>query len=87
MALVDKLPALADDELANLLANAERLVQSGTPAQQAAAAALLPAIQDEIGSRKAAKAASRPARAPAAGTPKRRKAKTPPPPEADAAES
>jgi len=55
MDLVAKLPGMAEDALANLGANAERLVQTGTPKQKTAATAVLPAIQAEIASRRAAK--------------------------------
>ncbi|HEY0835497.1 MAG TPA: hypothetical protein VGE72_16460 [Azospirillum sp.] len=60
MDMVPKLPAMAEDALATLGANAERLVQSGTPKQRLAATALLPAIQAEIASRQAKKLAEAP---------------------------
>ena len=47
MDLIGKLPGMADDDLGTLLSNAERLVQTGTPKQQQAAHAMLPAIQAE----------------------------------------
>ena len=46
---------LADDALANLRTNAKRLQNSGTPAQRSDAAALLPAVEAEIGARRLAK--------------------------------
>ena len=49
------LPAMEDTALAVLHANAERLIRSGTAAQQTAAAALMPSIEAELGSRNAAK--------------------------------
>lgn len=55
MDLVTKLPGMAEDALANLGANAERLAQTGTPKQKTAATAVLPAIQAEIASRRATK--------------------------------
>lgn len=55
MDLVTKLPGMAEDALVTLGANAERLVQTGTPKQKTAATAVLPAIQAEIASRRAAK--------------------------------
>ncbi|WP_119679177.1 hypothetical protein [Indioceanicola profundi] len=62
MDLIEKLPAMTDASLTNLQANAVRLSQSGSAKQQAAAAALLPAVQAEISSRKVEK----PVRAPRA---------------------
>jgi hypothetical protein len=55
MDLLTKLPEMSDDALANLRTNAKRLQQSGTPAQQTDAAALLPAVEAEIGARRLAK--------------------------------
>lgn len=55
MDLVAKLPALEDTALAVLHQNAQRLEQSGTKTQKSAAAALLPAIESELATRKAAK--------------------------------
>ena len=58
MDLAAKLPSLEATALANLHENAERLKQSGTKAQQAAATALLPAIEAELADRRAAKLAA-----------------------------
>ena len=55
MDLLAKLPEMSDDALANLRTNAKRLQQSGTPAQRSEAAALLPALEAEIGARRLAK--------------------------------
>ncbi len=55
MDLLTKLPEMSDDALANLRTNAKRLQNSGTPAQQTDAAALLPAVEAEIGARRLAK--------------------------------
>ena len=55
MDLLTKLPEMSDDALANLRTNAKRLQQSGTPAQRTDAAALLPAVEAEIGARRLAK--------------------------------
>ena len=55
MDLLTKLPEMSDDALANLRTNAKRLQQSGTPTQQSNAAALLPAVEAEIGARRLAK--------------------------------
>lgn len=60
MDMVEKLPGMAEDALAVLGANAERLAQTGTPKQRQAATALLPAIQAEIASRHARKLAEAP---------------------------
>ena len=55
MDLLAKLPEMSDDALTNLRTNAKRLQQSGTPAQRSDAAALLPAVEAEIGARRLAK--------------------------------
>jgi hypothetical protein len=58
MDMITKLPEMSDDALANLRTNAKRLQQSGTVAQQTDAAALLPAVEAEIGTRRLAKVAA-----------------------------
>jgi hypothetical protein len=55
MDLAAKLPTMDDGALATLHANAERLMQTGTSAQQSAAAALMPSIKTELAARTAAK--------------------------------
>ena len=55
MDLLTKLPEMSDDALANLRNNAKRLQETGTPAQRSDAAALLPAVEAEIGARRLAK--------------------------------
>jgi hypothetical protein len=55
MDLATKLPTMDDNALATLHANAERLMQTGTSAQQSAAAALIPSIKTELAARSAAK--------------------------------
>ena len=55
MTLIDKIPDMADDALNNLHANAIRLGESGSAAQRASAAKLLPALEAEIANRKQAK--------------------------------
>jgi len=55
MDFLTKLPEMSDDALANLRSNAKRLQDSGTPAQRSDAAALLPAVEAEIGARRLAK--------------------------------
>lgn len=79
MDVLEKLPTMADDALGNLRANAERLEKSGSPAQRASAASLLPAIQGEITARRDAKLerqaqARRDAPKPAAGAKRKTKA-------------
>lgn len=64
MDMITKLPEMSDDALSNLRANAKRLQETGSPNQRSNAAALLPAVEAEIGARrlakvKAARAASR----------------------------
>jgi len=69
MDLIEKLPGMTDDDLGTLVSNAERLLQTGTPKQQQAAEAMLPAIRAETDRRldlKPAKRAPRVARKPAA---------------------
>jgi hypothetical protein len=53
--LSEKIPGMTDAALDNLRANAERLGQAGSPSQRTAATALLPAIEAELSTRKAAK--------------------------------
>jgi hypothetical protein len=55
MDLLAKLPDMSDDALANLRTNAKRLQLSGTATQRTDAAALLPAVEAEIGARRLAK--------------------------------
>ncbi len=50
-----RLPAMEDAALGILHENAERLERIGTKSQQAAAAALMPAIEAELAARRAAK--------------------------------
>jgi hypothetical protein len=58
MDLAAKLPEMEDAALAVLRENAERLEQTGTSAQRAAAAALMPALEAELENRRAAKLAA-----------------------------
>jgi hypothetical protein len=55
MAIADMIPTLDDTALANLRDNAARLGVSGAAQQQKQAAILLPLIEAELASRKAAK--------------------------------
>jgi hypothetical protein len=51
MSLIEKLPEMTDEGVINLLANARRLTETGTPQQQAASAEALPAIEEEANRR------------------------------------
>lgn len=53
--VMEKIPSMADDALANLLANAERLETEGSKSQRASATDLLPVIKAELETRRAAK--------------------------------
>jgi hypothetical protein len=53
MSLLDRIPTLSDEEVVNLLANAQRLAETGDDKQKAAAMELLPSLQSEADSRKA----------------------------------
>lgn len=55
MSLLERIPTLSDEEVVNLLANAQRLAETGEEKQKAAATALLPALRDEAEARKAAR--------------------------------
>ncbi len=47
MSLLDRIPALSDEEVVNLLANAQRLAEQGDEKQKLAAMEILPALQTE----------------------------------------
>ena len=55
MSLLDRIPALSDEEVVNLLTNARRLADAGGEKQKAAAAELLPALEAEAAARKTAR--------------------------------
>jgi hypothetical protein len=55
MSLLDRIPALSDDEVVNLLANARRLSEVGGEKQKAAAAEILPALEAEAERRREAR--------------------------------
>jgi hypothetical protein len=57
-----RIPAMADAELNSLLANARRLLASGTAIQKKTAELLVPLIETEVASRQAAKEEARKAR-------------------------
>lgn len=51
MSLLERIPTLSDEEVVNLLANAQRLAEQGDDKQKAAAMELLPALRDEAEAR------------------------------------
>ena len=55
MTLLDRIPTLSDEEVVNLLANAQRLSDQGDDKQKAAAAELLPSLEAEAESRRQAR--------------------------------
>lgn len=55
MTLLDRIPTLSDEEVINLLTNARRLADAGDEKQKAAAAALLPRLEEEAETRKQAR--------------------------------
>jgi len=54
MTIVEKVPTMSDDHLANLLANARRMQVSGTAPQQASASEVVAAAEAETAVRRAA---------------------------------
>ncbi|WP_158046180.1 hypothetical protein [Skermanella pratensis] len=75
MDLAAKLPDMTDSALDTLNGNASRLIQSGTTAQKKAATALMPALEQELASRRLAKQAAKKASDAARPTPVRKRAK------------
>ena len=55
MSLVERIPMLSDEEVANLLANARRLMEAGDDKQRVAAEGLLPALEAEDNERRQAR--------------------------------
>jgi hypothetical protein len=55
MSLLDRIPSLSDEEVVNLLTNAQRLHEQGDEKQKAAAAELLPALEIEATTRREAR--------------------------------
>ena len=55
MSLLERIPELSDEEVANLLANARRLVESGDEKRRAAAEEMLPALEAEDHERRQAR--------------------------------
>lgn len=58
MTLIDKIPAMSDEEVVNFLANARRLKDAGDDKQRTAAAELLPALETAAAERRAARLAA-----------------------------
>lgn len=58
MPLLERLPLLDDAELTNLWNNAGRLIESGPERQRDSAIALMPAIEQELAMREAARKAT-----------------------------
>lgn len=52
MSLLERIPTLSDEEVVNLLANAQRLAEQGDEKQKAAAMELLPTLRDEAEARR-----------------------------------
>ena len=55
MNMLERIPEMTDQELATLHGNAQRLESAGAPAQQKAAAEMMPAITAELAEREARK--------------------------------
>jgi hypothetical protein len=53
MSLLDRIPTLSDEEVVNLLANAQRLAEQGDDKQKAAAMEILPSLRTEAETRHA----------------------------------
>lgn len=71
MSLLEKIPTLSDDEVVNLLANARRLQEIGDEKQQAAAAELLPTLEEVAAQRRAARLEATQAKRAASRKPKK----------------
>ena len=65
-----RVPQMADDALATLLANARRLIEAGSKTQRASAGDLIPVIEAELAQRAGAKAAAAAAKKAAVKKPK-----------------
>jgi len=76
--LHDRVPAMSDEALDTLHANAVRLAQSGTERQRVSAGALMPAIESELAERRAKALANPPVRKRRAAVKKTKAVATPP---------
>lgn len=74
MSLIEKIPQMSDEEVVNLLANARRLQASGDDKQAAAAAELLPTLEEVAQQRRTARLEATQAKRAAARRPKAKKA-------------
>ncbi|MDB5450236.1 MAG: hypothetical protein JWQ46_2892 [Phenylobacterium sp.] len=71
MSLIEKIPEMSDEEVVNLLANARRLQAQGDEKQQAAAAELLPTLEEVADQRRTARLEATQAKRAAARRPKK----------------
>jgi hypothetical protein len=58
MTLIERIPTLSDEEVANLLANARRLKDEGDEKRRLQAAEILPALEGAFAERRAARLAA-----------------------------
>ena len=58
MTLIEKIPTMSDEDVINLLANAQRLKDSGDEKQRAAAIELMPALEAIAAERRASRLAA-----------------------------
>jgi hypothetical protein len=71
MSMIEKIPEMSDEEVVNLLANARRLQAQGDEKQQAAAAELLPTLEEVADQRRTARLEATQAKRAAARRPKK----------------
>ncbi|RAK60506.1 hypothetical protein DJ021_12180 [Phenylobacterium hankyongense] len=71
MSLIEKIPEMSDEEVVNLLTNARRLQAQGDEKQQAAAAELLPTLEEVADQRRTARLEATQAKRAAARRPKK----------------
>jgi len=55
VSLIEKIPTMSDEQVVNLLANAKRLQTQGDEKQQAAAAELIPTLEQVAAERRTAR--------------------------------
>ena len=71
MSLIEKIPTMSDEQVFNLLANARRLQEQGDEKQQAAAAEVLPTLEEVAAERPTARQAAIQAKRAATRRPKK----------------
>ena len=71
MSLLEKIPTMDDDQVVNLLVNARRLHEQGDEKQQAAAAELLPVLEEVAEQRRTARLEATQAKRAAARKPRK----------------